>query len=257
MQIFDYHINPKTRKDLNFASFRFEPETNAQKKLGSLYIIAELSNFLSRDKRLLEDLSGIIKQEFYYNINKDPETALNKALSKTNQHLKELSKKGNVNWLGNLNVAIINIRDLKINFSKSGEINILLLRGTQYLNIAENLEFQDNTDSKKFFSNIASGMLAPKDKLIVLTQSLSIFFENHLAKHILFFDPLTSRDLNKLIKEKKEEMKEFAGILFLFYIKPQRIKRFRYFLPSFKFKKQTLLIVIFILILALSYLLFK
>jgi hypothetical protein len=258
MKVFDYHLNPKIKKDLDFKSFYFKPEKKEQEKLGSLFIVGELENFLSKDKKFLNQLAEKIKKEFYNNCDKEPKEALNESLKETNDYLKSITKQDSQYWLGNLHLAIINVKDYKIHFTKSGEIRMLLLRGQEYIDIGVNLELEIN-DNKKYFSNLASGNLAPEDKIIIITEHLAGFFETYLASHFLNLGIFTQKEINKLIKEKKEEMRDFCGILFLIITKKDSLKKhiLKYFLPNIKIRKKLFLIIAFVFILLLCYFIYK
>jgi len=262
MQVFDYHISPKLKKGLVFKSFYFQGETKEEKTLGDLFIVIELSNSLSCDSKILNDLSNSIKKEFFSESTEDSKQALGEALKKGNSFLKELSDNGNVRWLGNLNFTAIVIRDFSIYFSKTGNIRLVLLRGSDYHDIGENLEFQQPSGDQQFypFSNIASGQLSDGDKIIILTQDIFDFFHTNLAEKIIKYSVLTPKIITKILKEKKEEMKQVSGIFFLIFINQTRGQKLPFLkikLPSIKIKKEIRLIIALIIILLLSYLIFK
>ena len=56
MQVFDYLINPKSKKDLILKSFYFQPETQEQEPLGELFVVGEMINALSTDDQFIEKL---------------------------------------------------------------------------------------------------------------------------------------------------------------------------------------------------------
>ncbi len=262
MQIFDYHINPKSDKDSVIKSFYFQEEASNQKKIGDLCIVAEFFNSLSSDSKIINNLSNIIKKEFFSQANSSTEQALRKALKKGNRFLEELSNKGNVRWLGNLNFIVIAIKDFVIHFSKTGNTQILLLRGSDYHDIGENLESQQSSDNRSFhfFSNIASGQLIGRDKVIVLTQNIFDFFHNDLSEKIRKQPVLTSKILSGILKEKKEEAKNNSGILFLIFMNQNSRRKYPFLkikLSFRKMKKETRLIIALALIIILSYFIFR
>lgn len=258
MQVFDYYLNPKLKRDVNFKSFYFQPEDQEEERLGSLIVVGELSNFLSKDKKLLDQLAEKIRKEFYSNIKEQPKKALSNALEEANLYLKTIADQDSQRWLGNLHLAIVNIKEYEINFSKSGTTKILLLRSREYIDIAENMEFQHG-DSKKYFSSVASGSLIPNDKIIVITQYLTGFFEAYLANHLLNLEQFTHKKINTLIREKKEEMKDFCGILLLVLIRKENLKKhlLKYFLPRIRARKRITLIILFILLLLFCYFVYR
>jgi hypothetical protein len=265
MQTFDFHINPgKNRNDV-VKTFFFPPESPEQEALGTLYIIGELVDAVSRDKNILKKLSEIIRNEYFFSPERSPEIALKESLKKGNSYLQKLSDQGNVRWLGKLNIAVLSVDNFTINFSKAGRIKMILLRGGEYLDVSENLEFQGslNSSSIKVFSNAASGRLSREDKIVVLTQGIDGFFEGFLAEKIITLFPFNQKTLNKLIKSRKKYMKRFSGALFLIYADIKRKRRFlrvpRFGLPaiSIKVHRQIILVIVFILLLLVSYFIFK
>jgi len=262
MQVFDYHISPKLKKGLVFKSFYFQGETKEERTLGDLFIVTELSNSLSRDSKILSDLSNAIKKEFFSQSSKNSEQALGEALKKGNRFLKDLSDNGNVRWLGNLSFAAIVVKDFSIYFSKTGNIRLILLRSSDYHDVGENLEFQQPSNDKSFypFSNIASGQLSEGDKIIILTQDIFDFFHANLAEKIMKCKVLSPKIVAKMLKQKKEEMKQNSGIFFLIFINQvghRKLPFLKIKLPSIKIRKEIRLVIILILILLFSYLIFK
>ncbi len=263
MPVFDFHINPKQEKNNVLKTFYFQPEEKDQEFLGNLCVVGELVDAVSQDKNLLKDLAEIIKSHYYSCTDKAPEDALKQALKQANQYLEKLNKQGNIRWLGKLNVTALSFGNLAINFSKAGRIRLLLLRGNEYLDIGENLEFQSVSGSSvKTFSNVASGRLQQEDKIIVLTRGIEGFFEAFVAEELISLAPVNQKALDKLIKKHKEHIKRFSGIFFLAHVSKTGRRRALLRLPKISFPgiripKPILLIIIFILILLFSYFIFK
>ncbi|MBU3964317.1 hypothetical protein KKG29_05740 [Patescibacteria group bacterium] len=259
MQVFDYHINPKSKKGLIFKSFYFQPENEHEKPLGDLCIIGEFSDSLSKDKKILEDLSHNIKEGYFSDVHKTPLEALKSGLQKGNKFLEELSLQGNVRWLGNLSIAAIAVNGVDIHFSKSGNVKLLLLRSGEYHDIGENLEFQKQSPDKptQIFSNVASGNLIDKDRVIILTQELFEFFHIHIAEPISNFPSVTPNTLAKLLKDNKSEMKEYSGVMFVMAINKKGIKRQWWPIIKTPLAKKIALIIAFIVILLLSFWIFR
>ena len=264
MYSFDFHINPGKENNNIIKTFYFSPEDPKLKQLGTLYVVGEFVDAISKDKNFLKDLSEIIQNEYFSDYRRLPEIAFKESLKKANAYLQGLSDKGNVRWLGNLNIAVININGFNINFSKVGLVRLLLLRSEEYTDIAENLESQTNRSSTlKIFPNIVTGELFPEDKIIVFTQEISAFFEKFLAQDIIDVSPFNQKTLNKLIKLNKKNMAKFSGALFIIYANMPNKRKFFHIFPfgvlNFlkKIPKQIILIILFILILLTSYLIFK
>ncbi len=226
MKIIELYFNPKAKKEVVYDSFIFEPENAQEKNLGNLYIAGEFTNVLPQNSKLLNDLAKIIKTEYYTENNandltpKRSELNLKNGLKKANQFLTQKTNKGNTSWLGNLNFVAISLNDFILNFTKIGNIKILLLKtdysldendepSVEIIDIGTNLEFQNTkTCSSETFGNIATGMLSPNDKIMILTNDAFNFFQ----KKNLIKELTTTNEEKELKKIFAKYQKDFSGI---------------------------------------------
>ena len=178
-----------------FDSFCYEPENLYEKKLGSLYLAGELKNALPQNNKFLDHLSEFLKKEFYSSIKRSSENSLKDSLKKSNAYLGEIGKKGDVSWLGNLSLAVLNFKDYNLNFAKVGDFKIVLLRSGQIIDIGKSLDLAEiEPYPVKIFGNILTGKLAEKDVVLVMTKNIfSLFSQGARIKRI-------SKETNK--KEK-------------------------------------------------------
>lgn len=194
MQIFELHFNPKLKEDQVFDTFIYEPESAYEKKLGSLYVAGELQNSLRSDSNFLDNLAQVVKKNYYTLSINSPEKALSHSSKKANEFLAEEVKKEHVSWLGNLNFAIFSLSELNLNFTKTGDLKILLIRQGQIIDIGKNLDLQEiDTYPLKIFFNTVSGRLIENDKILVLTKQIFDFLKeksilSQIAKNQTKFD---------------------------------------------------------------------
>ena len=221
MNIFELHFNPKSKEGIFFDSFVYEPENETEKRLGNLYIIGEINNALPNYDKFLNDLATVIKKEYYYSLQSSPEQSLKKALKKLNEYLSQKSKQGDVSWLGNLKLSVFTLipksskENLDLNFTKVGDIKILLTRQEQIFDIGKNLEFQEiEPYPLKIFGNIVTGKLIENDKIIILTNEVSKIFETEkITEQII--NASDESKIKKIIKDKEKIFKEISGICLL------------------------------------------
>jgi hypothetical protein len=242
MQIFELYFNPKADKEKIFSTFVHEPENVYEKRLGGLYVLGELKHPLLGKGNLLNDLSLAVKNEYYSSgLKMTPDASFKKALKAGNEYLDNQKKKGNVEWLGNLNFAILSYNDQNLNFSKTGDIKIILIRGKEFSDIGESIE-QENPYG--IFENIASGKLASKDKVIVATcDAFSI-----LSKNKPFLNSLSKaeneKELKEMIKQSKALFSQITGACLIIIasenLQPKRALTFKKELPEFSFKQSFL-----------------
>src|SRR3989338_5267180 len=110
MQVFELHFNPKKKDDRIFEDFVYEPENDEENRSGNLYMAGELTQVLPQNKDFMENLSNVIKDDFYGKMD------FSESLKGANDFLNKETKSGNVGWLGNLNFAIINVKNSILNF---------------------------------------------------------------------------------------------------------------------------------------------
>ncbi len=204
MRVFEFHFNPKSQEDKIFDSFIYESE---------LYMAGELSQALPQNSQFLNNLALTIKREYRTH------SSLGEVLKKANEFLEKEAKAENVSWLGNLNFAVLSFKDFILNFTKVGNIKILLQREGELLDIGQNLEFQDTEPYPlKIFGNIAEGKLAQNDKVIILTKNVF----SALTQKGNFFTELSrisdQKELKKLLKINKSILSEISGICLLLMV---------------------------------------
>ena len=202
MKFFEFHFNPEVKKrDVIFDSFCFAPQTKEEEDLGYLYLAGELKNTLPKTKGILIELAKIIKKEYYKLPQRGTQDSFKESLKKANEFLEREIKKGNTVWLGNLNFTAISLApNFLINFSKVGNLKILLLKEEEIFNIGGNINFA--ASPMKIFPNIAEGKLTEKDKILVVTQEVfEVFDKERIWQNLT--EVRKPRQIKKIFKEKR------------------------------------------------------
>jgi hypothetical protein len=214
MRAFEFHFNPKLKEDLVFDSFCYEPEKAHEKKLGNLYIVGFLKNVLPQNKRLLKRLAEVIKDKYYSSKTNSTERALKGSLKEANKLLEEISKSGDVSWLGNLDFLILSIKDSKLNLAKVGDIKPFLIRTKQITDIEEKAHLEEMEPYPlKVFANIVSGKLAEKDLIVILTEELFQFFkEKNILNKIAKIESLENKELKEILNGRRKDLNNVTGV---------------------------------------------
>ncbi len=214
MKVFELHFNPRGNEDMVFDSFCYEPINIDEKKLGSLYMVGHLKNALPRNYKLLEELSVCIKKEYYKNTKRSAEKSLIEGLKKGNEFLDNLTKQGDVSWLGNLNFAVLTIKDFVFNFTKVENIATCLLRGGKITDIAKNLSNEEiEPYPLKVFGNIVSGKLFENDVILILTKEVSdIFLAENILNEIASLNVFNEKKLKEIFSKKEKNLREIFGV---------------------------------------------
>lgn len=241
MKSFQFHFNIKRKEDALYDSFIFNPEKKEQEKYGSLFIAGQISNALPQSFKLLKTLAEIIRQEYFSGGHKDANSAIKAALAKANEYLEEIIRQGNVNWMGNMDFAVLGVSSLFLNFVKVGNIKILLSRAGEIYDISENLEYQDtDLGPGSAFPNVAIGRLSHNDRIIVNTADFNEFAQDQsLITELVDMNEWSEKTISKQLKLYNDELKKVSGVMLLLDVgnEPGKAK-FHIGLPSFGEEKQ-------------------
>jgi len=219
--------------------FSYEPKSPKEKPKGSLYIVGELSNALEFNSRFLKRLSETIQREYYSSSLTGVAAALKAALKAANHFLTEESKKGNVDWLGNLHLAIllfITVKEKKTMFhlAKTGNVKISLVRQGMVVDIAKKLESSFRQPGK-VFGNLVSGALVPNDSII--TVSKEVYDVLSREKSLGGIGTLReAKQFREFFLKRKSMLSLSSGVLVSFVVEEETAKRSpinRSLLPSF------------------------
>lgn len=161
----------KKEKDRNafLDTFIFEPENIEEQNLGNLYIVGEIANLSNNSEYLINLLVAIIKKEYYSLTGRSPIESFEQGLSKTNEMLADFAQQGNIEWIGNLNISVLVMKENTVYFSQTGKTQTLLVRGENIIDIGKDLIADPTPHPLKTFSNIASGEIEIGDKIILAT----------------------------------------------------------------------------------------
>lgn len=221
--VFEFHFNPLARHSFSegglpqsghtFDTFCFLPQTFFEKKQGYLYIIAEIKNPTTQSEFILNKLSEIIKKYFYQKPIFVSHDSFQLGLNQANDFLSDFQ--------GNLNFAVIAIGPkCNIKVSKTGNIKIILLRGTEAFDIGSNFSAQPL--SGKIFPDVIEGNLQKNDRLLLSTFEVfqSLQTEKIIEELSLCQKP---KFVKQIFKEKKKIVREFSGACLLAFIKNRPI----------------------------------
>ena len=221
MDILELHFNPQAKKEVTYESFCYQPENDQERKMGSLFMVAELKDHFRSNYKIINSLAALIKEEYYAH-------GFKKAIKKAYDFLFAKGSEDDIDWLENINLAIISLTPLEnsqewqINLTQKGNIDIIISREKEILNVGENLGLQ------KF----SSADLIENDKIMIITGDLLNFFKsNNLLEK--FSEVARKKEITKILKPYQQSLKEISGIFLFIMIKPLVIKTKR--MPDLKF----------------------
>ena len=228
MKIFEFQFNPKQKKDRFFRVFAYEPKDETQEEQGSLYVIGELQNSLPVNASLLQTIADRIYKEYVAapqgrKKTFSPTVGLKISLRKANEFLAAESKKGNVDWLGNLHMAIVLFvptdNAYTMYFTKIQGIKVWMARNGSLVDIGMNIEKERDEGSTKVFGNVGSGKIISEDRIAVVTEELfESFTKENLSQKISQFKE--EKQFKDVFKSKEKILSKTAGVLVFFLIEP-------------------------------------
>ena len=235
MQFFEFYFNPKLKDSIILDSFCYEPDNDRQKELGNLCVVGQITNAMPENQELFKELGNIIQENYYLNPNVSSKEGLKNALMEANTYLQDNLRSGNVNWLGNFDLAVISVNQLLLSFIKVGNIKILLSRNNDIYDISENLEYQNSQGGPgSLFANIALGKLSPNDKILILTGDIFDVFSKHkVIGQLTNLEDWNKKNLTAVLSQYQEQLKKTAGIALLVSLKADSAFAFK---PRFNFK---------------------
>ncbi len=142
--------------------------------------------------------------------------------------MEKTAKDGNVSWLGNLSFSALSLavqpknKEITLNFSKVGDIKILLLRPNQIIDISKNLELEEiEPYPLKVFNRTASGKLVEDDKIMILTKE--VFSAQNLLEEIVKIMPFEEEKLKRFLKIKEPELQKIFGVCLLIILSKETL----------------------------------
>jgi len=259
MKIFQFYFYPrfkifKPKKQIVFESFCYRPGKKEEEDLNLLCILLEAEKYALKELRSLVEK---IKDEYYSFPQRGIESSFKSSLEKI-----DVIPKG----LKQMLIFAVD-KNFSCLFSKVGEFKLILYREGQMFNIGDN-------SIGRTFSDLTRGELSKGDRLFISNKYLfDQLWDNNFYKD--FRKAKTIKEIKKVFKRRKKEIKGFEGVLIFIKLdgkwkkiyfnfpklKFPKISFFNKILPSSPFlreriKKGIISLIILILFLFLGYLIF-
>lgn len=187
--------------------FVYEPENVDEQALGNLYIVGEIVDFSENSSYLVNLLASIIKKEFYSNAKRSTMESLEASLHKANSALSDLAEQGNVEWIGNLNMACCAYKNGELHLSQTGKGKTMLIRSGQITDIGKNITNEEKPHPFKTFTNIASGELENGDLVLFITPQIFNVFSIEKLRQLA-----SSLDIEELAEIIQDSIEKESGI---------------------------------------------
>lgn len=192
----------KKTKDKEAVAIAYEhiPRNPAEQQHGSIYAVIELTDKSGHAEEIAERIIDVLYENYYEDTDKDALAAFEGALAKINDDLTERSSEGQIEWLGKLNAVLGVLSENTLHVTQAGKAEAYLYRGEHAMHITDGLA-GDAINPQRTFINIASGDLAEKDRVALVTPG--VFFKiskSELKKFATTSSPkMAAEDLSQLL----------------------------------------------------------
>jgi hypothetical protein len=187
--------------------FSYQPDNIEQVPLGNLYIVAELS--CVKDCGHLNNLlASLIKREYYLYPERGAIKSFRSALKKANNHLADLAKQGNLEWLGKFHFICASLAKEDLFFVQAGQAHAYLARQDHLVNLTRKIiPDSEKPHPSKIFSSIVTGKTETGDKIVFATPMLTELLSLNGLKQILNNNHNLSDISDQISKIAREENK--------------------------------------------------
>jgi hypothetical protein len=128
------------------------------------------------------------------------------ALKKVNETLAQITQSGETEWIGKLNGVLVLINNQDIHISQTGQTQGYLFRGAKINHITEGLDPSNEPHPLKTFSNITSGTLEPRDKVVIANAAFYEAITLDQVKEIITnaVPALAAEEFARMLKREKK-----------------------------------------------------
>ncbi len=190
-QVLEVVSNADNNKQSVCETFVYEPTNVEEEKLGYLYIVGEaVSNEQNKAQivTFLNFIASKTSQIFYKRTNLSSKEAIERTLKDVNKDIKNYFQKFEINWLREVNLAIILVVPQKreVYFAIIGKFQGLLWRRGRLANIAQDFNNDEPQEINHLsFQSIANGNIEIRDKFIFSVPSLLSYITKSKLKMII------------------------------------------------------------------------
>lgn len=173
-RLIPYAKRPKQAAHFTTAFSYEAPAGEAAARLGSMHVVIEVLS----SGRIAEEVAELIIEtggNEYFNkpldLDRPVVDHLERAIKSVNSELSQFIDKGNTSWLGKISAVIAVVVGDELHLTQTGAAEAYLYRGRKSLRITEGAVRQ-GPQPNKIFGSIATGTLAPGDKLLLASPAL-------------------------------------------------------------------------------------
>lgn len=193
----------KSRSTIHCYSSR--PTPLEERTMGRLFLVVELEGPDASHQQFISDLQRVVTEAYYGSEHFQVESAFERALQRTNEHLHGVVGEDLSTWLSKLHLIIAVLKDTTLHFTVIGRMHAFLVHHQRIFDILEtsNGAATELPSPLKIFTNVISGQLSLDDTLLFCTTSVLDHLSQQKLKRIMTEAAPTdaTRNLETLLAE--------------------------------------------------------
>jgi hypothetical protein len=152
--------------------FSYNPSGESDKKLGSIFIVGHVHHETDDVTYSVNLIASLAKREYYANPNLSPRDAFAATLKKANEVVEDFFEHEGLK----LDIGVFAVAGEQIFLSKLGKFKLLLARDGRAIDVLNNVDLfsKETVTAEQKFSNIISGKVSEKDRLLAFYPSRSL-----------------------------------------------------------------------------------
>jgi len=174
--------------------------------MGTIYSLVEIVSPWFSTAQVGQTIINTFSQNYYLGGSTSDLANFEEALKKVNEALAYATQNGETNWIGNLNAILAVVIENKIHLAQTGRAEAYIFREGKINHLTYGLgQNQVETHPLKTFSNITSGELKSKDKVLITSPDLVSAIDLETLREIIALHHPNEAILQiaKILKRKK------------------------------------------------------
>jgi hypothetical protein len=178
----------------------------AKAYMGTFYSLVEIKSPWFTTSQVGQSIINTFYQTYYNGESTSDLDNFEEALKAVNENLTKISQNGETSWIGNLNAILAIQIENKILMAQTGHAEAYIFRQGKTNHLTYGLDQgQVETHPSKTFSNITSGELKQRDKVLIANPDLFISLDMDTLREIITLNTPNEAilQISKILKKKK------------------------------------------------------
>lgn len=177
----------------------------AKASMGEIFSLVEILSPWHQSAQIGQMIVNNFIAEYYQDGSTSDLVNFEASLKRVNENLAKITENGETEWIGNLNGILAAVVDDNILVAPTGKIEAYLFRDGKVNHLTEGAAENVEIHPLKTFSNVISGQLKSRDKILIANRSLFDYLALESVRQIVTLNAPSTAGLQivKLLKKSK------------------------------------------------------